>query len=95
MFRSVAASVFLFWMKLRFQHSKSVDLVISKRYLQNTVKGLRKLEKLGYRLRKAQIKLEFSVNCCNNSVVSKFLNFRVATKSLNSTRTYQQCQLSL
>ena len=45
-------------------------------------------------MRKAQIGLEFLVNCSNNSVVSKFLNFRVATKSLKSSRTYQQFQLS-
>ena len=95
MFRSVAALVFLFWIRLRFRHSKSVTLVISKRYVQNTVKGLRKLEKLGYRLQKAQMKIEFLVNCCNISVVSKFLNFRVAAKSLKAIRTYQQCQLSL
>ena len=44
---------------------------------------------------KAQIDLEFLVNCSNNSVVPKFLNFLVATKSLKTTRTCQQCQLSL
>ena len=60
--------------------------VIRKRHGQNTVKKLRKLEKLDYQLRKAQIDLDFLVNCCNNSVVPKFLK---------STRTYQQCQLSL
>ena len=69
--------------------------VMRKRYGQDTVKKLRKLEKLDCRLRKAQIDLEFLVNCSNNSVVPKFLNFRVATKSLKSSRTYQQCQLSL
>ena len=35
------------------------------------------------------------MNCSNNSVVPKFLNSRVATKSLKSSRTYQQCQFSL
>ena len=84
-FTIVAALVFLFLIRLRFWHSKSVILVISKRYVQNTVKGLRKLKKLGYRLQKSQIKLEYLVNCCNNSVIPKFLNFRVATKSLKST----------
>ena len=53
-----------------------------------------KLEKFDHRLRKTQINLEFLVNC-SNSVVSKFLNFRVASKSLKFRRTYQQCQLSL
>ena len=63
--------------------------------VKNTVK---KLKKLDYGLWKAQIDLvDFSqlVNCSNKSVVPKFFNFRVATKSLKSSRTYQQCQLSL
>ena len=72
-----------------------VNEVIKKRYERNTVKKLRKLEKLEYRLRKAQIDLEFLVSCSNNSVVPKFLNFRVGTKSLKSSRTYQQCQVNL
>ena len=91
----VAALVFLFLIRLRFPHSKSVAEVIRKRYGQNTVKKLRKLEKVDYRLQKAQIDLEFLVNCTNNSVVPKFLNFCVANKSLKSSRTYHQCQLSL
>ena len=69
--------------------------VIGKRYGQNKVKKFWKLEKLDYHLQKAQIDLEFLVNCSNNSAVPKFLNFRVATKSLKSSRIYQQCQLSL
>ena len=91
----VAALVFLFLSRLCFPHSKSAAEIIRKTYGQGTVKKLRKLEKFDYRLRKAQIDLEFLVNSSNNSVVPKFLNFRVATKSLKSSRTYQQCQLSL
>ena len=48
----------------------------------------------GYQLRKAQINLEFIVNCSHNFVVPKFLNFCLATKSLKFSRIYQQCQLS-
>ena len=46
MFMRVAALVFLFLIRLRFPHSKSVAEVIRKRYGQNTVKKLRKLEKI-------------------------------------------------
>ena len=42
-----------------------------------------------------QTYLEFLVNCSNNSLVPKFLNVRVAIKSLKSLGTYQQCHLSL
>ena len=41
------------------------------------------------------LKVVFFVNCNNKSVLPKFLNFRAATKSLKSSRTYHQCQLSL
>ena len=37
----------------------------------------------------------YRVFSSNNSVVSKFLNSRVATKSLKSSKIYQQCQLNL
>ena len=72
MFMRVVALVFLFLIRLRFLHSKSVAKVIRKRYGQNTVKNLRELEKLEYRLWKAQIEVEFLVNCSTNSVVPKF-----------------------
>ena len=78
-----------------FSHSKYVAEVIRKRYRQKRVKKLRKLEKLDYQLRKGQSNLEFLVSCTNNSVVTKFLNFHVANKSLKSSRTYHRCQLSL
>ena len=87
--------VFLFLIRLRFPHSKYVVEAIRKGYKQNTVKKIRKLEKLDYRLRKAQIDQGFLVNCNSNSIVPKFLNFRIATKFLKSAGTYQQCQLSL
>ena len=55
---------------------------------------LRKLEKLEYRLQKAQIELDFLISCSNNFVVPKLLNLCVVNKSLKSLRMYQQCQLN-
>ena len=75
MFMRVGALVFLFLIRLRFPYSKSLVEVIRKRNGQNTVKKLRKLEKLDYRLQKARIDLQSLVNYINNSVVSMFLNF--------------------
>ena len=88
----VAALVLLFLIRIGFRHSKSIAEVIRKRYGQNTLNKFKKLEKLDYQLRKGQ---EFLVNCNNNSVVPKFLNFCIATKSLKSSRKYQPCQLIL
>ena len=75
--------------------SKPVAKVIQKGYGQKTVKKVRKLEKIDYQLGKTQIDQEFLINRSSISVVPKFLNFRVASKSSKSSRTYQQCQLSL
>ena len=60
--------------------------VIQKGYGQKTVKKLRKLEKIDYQLGKTQIDQEFLIN--RSSIVA-------ASKSSKSSRTYQQCQLSL
>ena len=84
-FMRVATLVFFFLIRLRFPHSKKIWNG------QETVKKLRKLEKLNYRYGSPKL----LVNCNSDSVVPKFLNFRVATNSLKSSRTYQQCQLSL
>ena len=50
----VAVFVFLFLARIRFPKSKSITEVIRSRYSENTVKRIRKLEKLDYRFRKAE-----------------------------------------
>ena len=53
------AVVFLLLARVRFPKSKSIAEVIRARYNENTVKRIRKLEKLDYHLRKAELDLEF------------------------------------
>ena len=65
------------------------------RYNENTVKRIRKLEKIGYLLRKAELDLEFLCKCNDNNVIPKFLNFRVANNHLKFSTTYKQCQSNL
>ena len=48
------AVVFLLLARVRFPKSKSIAEVIRARYNENTVKRIRKLEKLDYHLRKAE-----------------------------------------
>ena len=88
----VAVIAFLFLTKVRFPKSKSIAEVIRARYNENTVKRIWKLEKLDYRLRKAELDLEFLCKCNDNNVVPKFLNFRVANNHLRFFTTYKQCQ---
>ena len=53
--------VFLLLIRLRFPDSKSLSEIIRRRYGDKTIKRLRKFEKIVYRLRKAELDLEFLV----------------------------------
>ena len=56
---------------------------------------MRKLEKPEYRLRKADLDLEFLCKCANKNVVPKFLNFNVTNNHLKYSSTYKQSQSNL
>ena len=47
--------VFLFLIQLRFPSGKSIAGIIRKRYGSDTVKQLRKFEKLDYKVRKIRV----------------------------------------
>ena len=74
--------VFLLLARLRFPISKSIAEVIRSRYSENTVKRIRKLEKLDYRLRKTELDLQLLCKCDDNNVIPNFLNFRLANSHL-------------
>ena len=95
MFMRVAVSVFLFLARVRFPNSKSIAEAIRARYNGNNDKRMQKLEKIDYRLRKAELDLEFLCNCSDNNAVSKFLNFRVANNHIKFSTTYEQYQSNL
>ena len=95
MFMKVAAIVFLFLIRLRFPHSKSLSQIIRRRYGDKIIKRLRKFEKIDYRLRKAELDLEFLVKCRDNNVIHNFLNFHLANRSLRFSLTYVHCQSNL
>ena len=94
MFMRVAVIIFLFLVRLWFPKSKSIGEVIRARYNENTVKRIWKLEKLDYRLHKAELDLEFLCKCNNNNVISKFLNCHLANNHLKVS-TNKQCQSNL
>ena len=75
MFMKVPGIFFLFLIQLRFPQSKSVSQITRRQYGHEIIKRLRKLEKIHYRLRKAELDLEFLVKCKDNNVIPKFLNF--------------------
>ena len=93
MFIHVAVFVFLFLARVRFPKSKSIAEVIRSRYSENTVKRIRKLEKLDYPLHKADLDLQFLCKC--DDVIPDFLNFRLVNSHLQYASTYRLCQLNL
>ena len=91
----VAGIVFLFLIRLRFAHSKSLSRIIRRRYGDKIIKRLRKFEKIDYRLRKAELDLEFLVKCRDNIAIPKFSNFCLGYRSLKFSLTYAHCQSNL
>ena len=91
----VATIVFLFLIRLRFPKSKSISDILRSRYSQSTLKRIRKVGKLDYRLRKAELDLEFSLRCRDSNVMPNFLNCRVSSHYLKASLTYRQYQLKL
>ena len=56
---------------------------------------MRKLEKLDFILRKANLDITFLCKCENNDIIPNFLLFRTADKNLKDSNTYKQRQKSL
>ena len=71
-FIHVAVTIFLFSAREQFTKSKSVFEVIRSRYSENVVKRIRKLERLDYRLRKAELDLQFLCKCEDCNVIPIF-----------------------
>ena len=88
----VLTLVFLFLIRLRFPSRKSIAEIIRKRYGSDTVKQLRKFEKLDYKVRKNQGRLEFLKLFQENGLTAKFVNFKLANRNLRYPNSYKQCQ---
>ena len=50
---------------------------------------------LDFKIQKNQADLDFLQSCQQNSLIPKFLNFKVASRSLRFSRMYKQCQRQL
>ena len=77
---------------MRFPSRKSITEIIRKRCGSDTMKQLRKFEKLDYKVRKNQVDLGFLKLCQENGLTPKFLNFKLANRNLCYSNSYRQCQ---
>ena len=90
----VITLVFLFLVKCKFPTQFSIISILRKRYGENLVKSVRKLEKLDLKHKKAQVDLEF-LQSCKKNVIPKFLRSKLANRYLSSSHAYNICQKRL
>ena len=91
----VLAYVLLFVIKCRFPANKSVAEIIRRRYDENVLKDIRRLEKLDFKLRKCDLDVEFLQICMDNKMIPKFLRFKVPNSALKNSKAYRDCQIKL
>ena len=91
----VISLVFIFLTTLRFPSTRSIAEVFRKRYIDRTLKLVRKFEKTDIKHKKALLDLQFLKICEDHHVIPKFLRFKVANSNLCSSSTYRQCQRKL
>ncbi len=70
--------------------------VLKRRYKENgSLDAFRKYQRLEFKLQKAKLDLTFLEDCKKNSVIPKFLNFKLANRNLQNSNAYLQCQRKL
>ena len=83
---------YLFIVWIRFPKSSSLQEIIRHRYGNDTVKLVRKMEKLDFKHRKCQLDLDFLLDCQRHNVVPNFLFFKLANRRLQTSEKYRSCQ---
>ena len=87
----VAAIILLFISKLRFPASKSIASVLRQRSGNEVLQTFRHHERQSKKAAKCMLDINFLNLCEKNNLVPKFLNFKLANRSLQNTPTYKQC----
>ena len=91
----VISLVLLFMMQIRFPADKSIAYILRFRYGNILVKGLRKLEKIDYKLPKCKLDIAFLETCQEDKIRPKYLNLGVSNLHLKTSRSYYSCQMKL
>ena len=80
---------------LRFPAQDSIIKILRRRYGDDLVKKVLKLEKFDFKYTKALLDMEFLQSCKKEKLIPKFLQFKVANKRLESSEAYLSCQRRL
>ena len=81
--------VFTFLIRLRFPKTKGFVQVVKQRYGPSALQQYRLLEKLDFKLKKANLDLEFLTTCKRHETIPKFLHFKVHNYNVPSTTFYR------
>ena len=84
--------VYLFIIRCRFPKLKSLPEIIRYRYGNKILKVIRKFEKLDYRLRKICTDIDFLNACVTYNLTPTFLRYRLSSKRLQRSNSYEQSQ---
>ena len=87
---NVIVRVFLFILRLRFPPHLSVFSVIRNRYGIQVTRNLRKWERSACKAAKLELDDELLRRCYSESVVPKFLKFRLYRQNLRHTPAYAE-----
>ena len=91
----VITLVLLFLLRCRFLTQFFFISILQKRYAGNLVKSVRKLEKLDFKHKKAQLGLKLLQSCKKNNGIPKFLRFKLPNRHLSLSHAYNICQKRL
>ncbi len=83
----VLAYVLLFVIKCRFPANKSVAEIIRRRYDENVLKDIRRLEKLDFKLRKCDLDVDFLQVFMDKKKIPKILRFKLPKSALNNSKS--------
>ena len=73
---------------LRIPKTKSLQEVVCDRYGSDTVKLVRKMERLDFKRKKSELDLEFLLECQHQNVIPNFLYFKLANRRLQTPNEY-------
>ena len=77
--------------RFRFPRKDSLVTVIRRRYGDDGVKLIRKLERTDRKLRKAELDVTYLCKCEELLLIPKFLNFKVSNSHLRNSPSYDSC----
>ena len=89
----VISMAVLFLIRIRFPVDSSIAFISQSRYGNKLVKGVRKFQKIDYKLWKCKFIFVCLEMCLEKEIISTFSNFRVSNLRLKISVTYHVCQM--